>query len=134
MDDALKIEPDNVMFLDWKGNTLAKIGELTESFNCFEKITQIDPNDARAWYNKGTSLMEHVGTYDGSSYAESKMDEAIKCFEKVLEIDPNNARALYNKGTACIVVGRIEESATCLEKAAEIDPTVLKKAHFPKDS
>ena len=76
--------------------------------------------------------MEHVGTYDGSSYAESKMDEAIKCFEKVLEIDPNNARALYNKGTACIVVGRIEESATCLEKAAEIDPTVLKKAHFPK--
>jgi tetratricopeptide (TPR) repeat protein len=134
MDDALKIEPDNVMFLDFKGNTLVEIGKLTESFNCFEKITQIDPNNARAWYNKGTSLMEHVNPYDGSSYAESKMDEAIECFEKVLEIDPNNARAWYNKGTSCIAVGRAEEGATCLEKTMEIDSTVLKKAHFPKDS
>ena len=133
MDDALKIEPDNVMFLDFKGNTLVEIGKLTEAFNCFEKITQIDPNDARAWYNKGTSLMEHVGTYDGSSYAESKMDEAIKCFEKVLEIDPNNARALYNKGTACILVDRNEEATTCLEKAVKIDPTLLEINQLSKD-
>ena len=62
------------------------------------------------------------------------MDEAIKCFEKVLEIDPNDARAWYNKGTTCIVIGRAEEAVTCLDKAVEIDPTVLKKAHFPKDS
>ena len=133
MDDALKIEPDNVMFLDFKGLTLAELGKLTESIECFDKILEINPKDTRALFNKGTSLSEHVNPYDGSSYAKSKAEEAIECFEKVLEIDPNDARALFNKGTACILVDRNEEATTCLEKAVKIDPTLLERNQLPKE-
>ena len=116
-----------------KALALEKLGKYEESIECYDKILEIDPNDARAWYNKGTSLSEHVNPYDGSSYAKSKAEEAIKCFEKVLEIDPNDARALFNKGTACILVDRNEEATTCLEKAVKIDPTLLERNQLSKD-
>ena len=49
---------------------------MDEAIECFEKVLEIDPNDARAWYNKGTSCI-----------AVGRAEEGATCLEKSVEID-----------------------------------------------
>ena len=49
-----------------------------EALECYNKVLEIEPNDADALYNKGTVLNE-LG----------KNDEAEECFAKVNELESN---------------------------------------------
>ena len=48
-----------------------------EALECCDKAVKIDPNDARALFNKGTSCIL-VG----------RNEESFTCLEKAVEIDP----------------------------------------------
>ena len=50
---------------------------MDEAIECFEKVLEIDPNDARAWYNKVTTCIV-IG----------RAEEAVTCLDKAVEIDP----------------------------------------------
>ena len=77
----------------------------------FDFVVHINPNDARAWYNKGVALV-NLG----------KHDEAIKCFDKAIKINPNDAKAWYNKGVELVNLGKYDEAIKCFDKAIKIDP------------
>ena len=50
---------------------------MEEAIECFEKVLEIDPNDARALFNKGTSCI-----------LVDRNEEAVTCLDKAVEIDP----------------------------------------------
>ena len=51
----------------------------------FSRIVKLDPDNYRAWNNKGIALA-NLG----------KHREAIKCYDKAIEIDPNHFAAWVN--------------------------------------
>jgi tetratricopeptide (TPR) repeat protein len=54
-----------------------------EAIECYGKVIEINPNDERAWFEKGTLLN-----------GLRRDEEAIECYDKVIEINPNNEHAL----------------------------------------
>jgi tetratricopeptide (TPR) repeat protein len=69
-----------------KGMALANENSLFTSLYCFEKATQIKPQDPTAWNNKGVVLRQM-----------EKYQDALACFDKALTIDSANEAALQNR-------------------------------------
>ena len=65
----------------------------------FNRVIQLDPNLAEAWYNKGVTL-GNLGKYD----------EAIKCYDAAININPNLAEACSNKGVTLGNLGKYDEA------------------------
>ncbi len=70
-----------------------------------------DPNNAVAYYNKGTAL--------GSLF---RHEEALVALEQAIRLDPNNAATYTVKGLSLIVLMRHEEALVALEQAIRLDP------------
>ena len=86
---------------DWynKGVGLVKMGRYGEAVNCFDRIIDLNPNNADAWTNRGRVLIE-MGRYE----------EAIESYDRAIEINPQDGYALYSKGLALERMGRLEEA------------------------
>ena len=95
-----------------KGLNLAKKREFSKALACFQMAVELNPNNAKAWYNFGTCL--------------TKLDEdderALHCFEKAIEINPLDAEAWNNRGTILVRLGRNKDALHCYKRAIEIMP------------
>jgi tetratricopeptide (TPR) repeat protein/predicted amidohydrolase len=79
----------------------------------FNRVIQLDPNLAEAWYNKGVTL-GNLGKYD----------EAIKCYDAAIMINPNLAGAWSNKGVTLGNLGKYDEAIKCYDAAIKINPNL----------
>ncbi|MFX0004584.1 MAG: tetratricopeptide repeat protein [Promethearchaeota archaeon] len=77
----------------------------------FEKITQLSPNDYRAFYNLGIACF-NLG----------QLENAITYLEKALKIKPDYKYCLYNLGLVYEDMENYEDALKFYEKALEIDP------------
>ncbi len=58
---------------------------MTKRWGLFDRVLALDPQDAKAWYKKGTALAQEF----------SHVHEAIPCFEKTGQLGiPNAAQAI----------------------------------------
>jgi len=76
----------------------------------YDKATELNPNNANAWNNKGLALSQ-LGLYQ----------EAIKWYDKAIEIDPNHNIALCNKGMALLNLGKYKQAIEWYDKALVLD-------------
>lgn len=67
-------------------NNVSNLNKSDEAIKPFDKAIEINPQDSKAWNNKGLDLRK-LGKYD----------EAIKAYDKVIGIDPHNSKVLNNK-------------------------------------
>ena len=105
--DSLDSEVLNV-----KGINLARKGYYLEALLCFQKAVNLNPNNAHAWYNYGTSLTK-IGKYD---------ETTLLCFEKAVELNPTDPEAWNNKGAILTHIGRLKEAMICCQRATELMP------------
>jgi len=117
-DNALSIDPKNVVALQGKALALQWLGNNEDAINYFDKALEIDQKNIFLLYSKGFAL-EGLGRYE----------EAISYYDKALEIDPNFVDALYSKGFALNSLSsalhdpeRGEEAISSFDKALGIDP------------
>ena len=80
--------------------------------NSLDKASNIDPDDADAWYAKGVELSE-----------SGKYQEAIECYDRVIEIGPDYASTWNNKGIALDNLGKYQEAIECYDRAIKLDPS-----------
>ncbi|HMK47223.1 MAG TPA: tetratricopeptide repeat protein [Methanocella sp.] len=115
-----------------------------EAIESSDRALRVDPNDVKAWGNKGFALgmlgkhSEAVGCYDkvlelGTSEVYAwynkgyylgelrRYKEAIECFDKALELDPAHVSAWNNKGHAFEKLGMYLEEIDCCDKVLELD-------------
>jgi len=93
------------------GASLISNGKYEESIKYYDKILEVNPNDANALLNKGSVLIEL-----------NKFDEAIKYYDKILEVNPNDANALTSKGIALSHLQKYSEAIIAIDKALLIEP------------
>ena len=70
-------------------NNVSNLNKSDEAIKPFDKAIEINPQDSKAWNNKGLDLRK-LGKYD----------EAIKAYDKAIENNPQNSMAWYKKRLA----------------------------------
>jgi len=95
-------------YWDELGYNLSHTGKYKEAIEAYDKVLEVDPNNAKEWYNKGYCLSK-LGRYD----------EALKAYDKALELDPTNIKAWYNKGVTLLEIGKCEEAIEISDKLEE---------------
>jgi tetratricopeptide (TPR) repeat protein len=84
-----------------------------KSLDYYQKVLQVDPNNA--------SLHNNLG----SLYAEmGKPDDATAEFKKAADLDPTHATSYYyNLGAIMVNQNHLDEAAVAFKKATDADPT-----------
>ena len=115
--EALRLNPRNVLSLTNMGNALQALGRLPEGLTYQEKALAVDPNNALAWANKAVILS-----------GLNRRPEAIRCYERSLEGDPYNKVTWFNKGVALFLTGKKSEAIHCLDHILENIDSRMKNA------
>jgi hypothetical protein len=77
----------------------------------YDKLVELDPYNADAYYNRGDAYDE-MGEYG----------KAIADYNKAIELDPNHALAYYNRGCAYGEIGAYDKAIADYNKAIELNP------------
>ncbi len=85
--------------------------EPKDSIYYYDQAIELDPNDARAYYNRGNSKSE-LGDYK----------DAIADYDQAIELDPNNAMAYNNRGNSKSDLGDEEGAIADYDQAIVFDP------------
>ncbi len=86
-------------------------GQYERAIADFTKAIEIDPNDPKAYNNRGVAY-GNKGQYD----------QAIADFTKALEIDPKYDKAYYNRGRTYADKGLYDQAISDYTKCLEINP------------
>lgn len=95
------------------GNILLKQGRNTEAVDVFDKVVQLEPNDARPWRKLGDALVE-----------AGRAPEGVLCFQHALGLDPQNSSDLGKCGLLLHTLGRPEEALPYFKSCDEMRPGV----------
>lgn len=105
------------------GVTRFEQGRYEESLQAYDKVIQINEQNAAAWNNRGIDL----GLLN-------KYDEALQSFLKATSINSSFAEAWFNVGIAYDFFGEYETAINAYTKALEINPNYEKaKANRNED-
>ncbi len=94
-------------------NPDARKADQAKSLDYYQKVLQIDPNEASLHNNLG-NLYADMG----------KSTDAAAEFKKAADLDPTHAsNYYYNLGAIMVNKGQMDEAAEALKKATDLDPT-----------
>lgn len=109
--NALQIDPQNVIALNYKGNALKAQGRIDEAIACYDQAIKIDPSSSVSWANKASILS------DSRNY-----EQALVCYEQAINGDPRDSSYLSMKAMALINLARFDEALVAVNKAIELSP------------
>ena len=109
--EMLAVDPRNEFALLMIGNLLAEAGDHAKAIAELERLTQLNPKHADAWFNLG--------------FLHDKTDhpvEAERCFRRAVELKPSLDRAWYGLGLVLIREGRLDEAVDALKENIKLQP------------
>jgi tetratricopeptide (TPR) repeat protein len=112
------------------GVALAGQGKLAEAIQHFERVLQLEPNDAKAYYtyyNLGLALAksDYAEAYNnlGAVLArQGELPRAIQDYERATQLKPDYAAAYYNLGISHSEQGKLPEAIGDYEQAIKLKP------------
>ena len=116
--DLIKIYPQHVLLLQYRGVILALLNKHKEAIKCYEKVLKKTPNNLDCMLNLASSL-NTVG----------ENIKALSFLDRVISISPQYFEAYYNKGNVLNDIGMIENAIESFERAVNINPGDLRAHH-----
>jgi Tfp pilus assembly protein PilF len=107
----LAAEPDNTYALASRASLHAQAGNKIMAVRDFERVGQIDANNAAAHYNHGY-LLNELG----------RLDEAEAAFKRAHVANPKLDLAWYGLGLVHIQQGRLDDALAALKKNTKLQP------------
>jgi tetratricopeptide (TPR) repeat protein len=123
LNELQKIIPDNPQVNFMLGLVLETDGDYDLARQYFLKVTQLDPNDAKSWYNLG--------------YCYSKQRQytnAIAPLRKAAAFEPYQRQFRYNLFMALNRAGMSEEAQIELDKFRKLETSSIKAVAPPKST
>jgi tetratricopeptide (TPR) repeat protein len=100
-----------------------------EALYWLEKITEIDPTHADAWYQRGMALYHHLGCMKcNRGLPTETRPEIYYPFHQARKYS-SNADVWFQLGIICSIDGYFKESSKNLSNAIKLDPTYLNKCY-----
>lgn len=91
-----------------RGESLASLGNYSESLVSFNRALAIQPDDYMTWIKRG-GVLTYLDRYA----------EAIASFEQATKIQPNDKTAILCKGMALHHLGCYKQAYRCYEKVLD---------------
>ena len=104
-------DPNYYLAFQNLGKALLQTGQEDQALACFQKMVELEPDDANAQVALGNILFKN-----------GRLDEAVTHFRKAVEFQPDNAEAHNNLGSVIIQNGRLDEAIAHFRKAVELSP------------
>ncbi len=123
LNELLKVSSDNPYVNFMLGLVLETDGEYDSARQYFLKVTQLDPNDAKSWYNLGYCFSKQ------RQYAE-----AIAPLRKAASFEPYQRQFRYNLFMALNRAGMSEQAQTELENFRKLETSSIKAVAPPKST
>jgi len=103
-----------------KGVIHLNIHQYAEALECFNNVTELNPERGMSWNSKAYALAKL-----------KRYDEALKCVNKSIELNTDsdflNAAALDSKGYILAGLGKLEEALEYHQNAIKMDPQAEEK-------
>jgi tetratricopeptide (TPR) repeat protein len=128
---VLKRDPQNPYAHFCRGIILEQQGGIAEAHQHFKRVTEIDPNDALAWYWSGSTLpdLERPSQPAGPNQAK----EQIAFYAKGLELNPYMTPAIYKMAMTSRFT-EMKEYKELIERWRKINPDRQEPSPGPGDS
>lgn len=110
INESLRITPNNVSALLFKGFILEKSDHWRDSAKCYDQILSIDPDNKFALNNKAHNLAR-----------SGQFKKALPLIDKALELDPRLVIAIRNKGSLLTRLGLLDEALDFLDTKLKDD-------------
>ncbi len=123
---VLKRDANNPYAHFCRGIMLEQLGNIAEAHDHFNRVTEIDPNDAAGWYWMGATLPE--ATRDAPDpetrmkALKEKSKEEMAYFKKALELNPYLTPAVYRYAMAARLATGMKESSEWFAKWKRMNP------------
>jgi len=86
---------------------------------CFEKAIQINPADADAHCNLGSTFIR-----------KNQLKDAILAYKEAIDIDPNFAQPYFNLGILLNNIGKTDEAIACFQSAVDLVPSWIEAKQY----
>ncbi|EAQ77997.1 tetratricopeptide repeat protein [Blastopirellula marina] len=93
------------------GNCFRDMGEGERALECFQSVTELDPENADGWINQGV-VLDNLG----------RPEEAIPCYDAAIRLAPEDVDAWANRGNCLRALCEFTDAIACYEKALELNP------------
>ena len=107
--ELLQTYPQSLFVMNVLGVVLSGQDKLKESIQVFDKVIQLKPDYAEAYYNRGVALKDF-----------GLRDKAIESYDKAIQFKPDLAEAYLNRGVALKELGRLDEALQNYNKAIQL--------------
>jgi tetratricopeptide (TPR) repeat protein len=112
---------DNAEFWKYMGAAYDNLGKFNCSIECYNKVLPYKPEDATAWFNKGSVLLKATVVDKNDLFRrEKRIKEALECGKRAVEIDEKFGLGWYIYGLAHFQSGDMSKGLLLLEKAAKM--------------
>jgi tetratricopeptide (TPR) repeat protein len=128
-----------------RGIALFHMQRFDEALSCYNSALKLSPNDAKAWFNKGSVSLDRNDLYEAERcYRQAvannarfdsahcnlgvvlqrlgRLDEAIECLDRAVALNPKDAANWMNKGLCLRDMDRIQEALPCFDTAIQVEP------------
>jgi tetratricopeptide (TPR) repeat protein len=109
---ALQLRPNSVEALYGLGMYGQENGMDSLALACYDRIKQVEPNNALPWYNTGFILLEH----------RKLPAEAREQFAMAIQLLPTYAEAYYNRGLTYELEGTLDSALMDYRRALALEP------------
>ncbi len=111
---ALKGIPDDVNITYKLAQAYEKAGQLDQAAETYEKLAQMQPEEAKIYYNTIINM-----------YNNAKMPEkAAEAARKLVDLNPNDSDALFNLGFMFVQMKKYDEAVELLNRVIELNPSM----------
>ena len=114
---ALEVRPNSVeamynLAYHYMISSKGKRDRLDKAFSLYDRIADVDPENATAPYNKGFIYLEYLQEYDSAAY----------WFGEATKLRPGYFQAFYNRGLALESLDRNDEALIEYNRALSLQP------------
>ena len=88
------------------------LGEYDAALACYDRVLQVQPDDAKVWQHRGNALL----------YGYHQPDTAISSYRRSLELDPQASLSWRNQGNAFMELRRYSEAVGCYDRVLQLNP------------
>ena len=117
---VLERDPANPYAHFCRGIILEQQGRIAEAHQHFKKVTEIDPNDAAAWYWSGSTLTDPDDPSQPAGPKQAK--EQIALYAKALELNPYMTPAIYKMAMTSRFTNDPKKTKELFEQWKKINP------------